>query len=81
MKDTFLRVIQDDLTHLLSNIKTRTFIIWGNKDKTLNVNLTKRFKRHIENSTVKIIWGAGHNPQIDKPTELVNILKECLYAK
>ena len=55
-----------------------TIIIWGDKDSVLDVSQTKIFKKEIPNSTVRIVWGAGHSPHIEKPKAFLDILNEYL---
>lgn len=81
MKDIFLKVISEDLTNVVTTIEIPTYIIWGSKDKILDVSLTKKYKSLIKNCVVRIVWGAGHHPHKDKPDEFLAILQECLYAK
>lgn len=69
LRRTFVNVINEDLTPLLSKIKVPTLVIWGDKDKVLSVQQTKVFKREIKDCLVRIVWGAGHDPHLDKPEE------------
>jgi len=52
--------------------------MWGDRDNVLQVSQTKIFKKEIRGSRVRIVWGAGHNPHIQKPEQLVVILKRNL---
>ena len=78
LKETFVKVVNQDLTHLFNKVKVPTIIIWGDKDSVLDVSQTKVFKKEIPNSTVRIVWGAGHSPHIEKPKAFLDILNEYL---
>jgi len=78
MRDIFKKVVREDLTKHFSKIKSPTYILWGDKDPVLNVSQTKIFKNEIPNSTVRVVWGAGHNPHIEKPNEFMAIIEEIL---
>lgn len=78
LKETFVKVIDQDLSHLFNKIKTPTIIIWGDKDSVLDVSQTKVFKKQIPNSTVRIVWGANHSPHIEKPKVFLEILNEYI---
>lgn len=80
MKDVFLKVIAQDLTHLLSRISCATLIIWGDRDDILDIKLALAFKEKIKGSKVRVVWGAKHHPHIEKPTEFIEILNEELYV-
>ena len=53
------------------NIKNKTLIIWGDKDKAYNFNQIKTLKNNIQNSNLKVIEGCSHNVHLEKP-ELFN---------
>lgn len=81
MKDIFKKVISEDLTHLLGLIQSDSLVVWGSEDKVLNVNNTKVFHQRIPNNIVRIVWGAGHHPHIDKEEVFIEIIEEFLHAK
>lgn len=78
MRKIFVKIVNQDLVSFLPKIKVPTFIMWGDRDNVLQVSQTKIFKKEIRGSRVRIVWGAGHNPHIQKPEQLVVILKEIL---
>jgi len=81
LKDIFLKVIKEDLSNLLPKIQISTYIIWGSKDTILDISLAKNFKQLIKSSKIRVIWGAGHHPYLDKPSEFISVLRECLNAE
>lgn len=78
MRDIFVTIINQDLTHLLSKITVPTFIIWGERDTEVPLFHTKMYKRKIYEATVRIVWEAGHDPHLEKPQEFTEILDEIL---
>ncbi len=78
MREVFVKIVNQDLLHLLPKIKTPTLVIWGDKDPQLDVAYTKIYKSRVKNSLVRIVWGAGHNPHLEKPERFVEVLKERL---
>jgi pimeloyl-ACP methyl ester carboxylesterase len=78
MRKILVKVSNQDLTAFLPKIKVPTFILWGDKDKMLPVAESKEFKKRIEGSKVRIVWGAGHDPHLQKPEQLISILKDIL---
>lgn len=78
MRDIFIKVVNQDLSFLFKKIKIPTLIIWGEKDKVLNVDIAKEFKAGIVNSKTRIVWGAGHDPHLQKSDQFVEILKDEL---
>ncbi len=62
-----------DTTRILE-IKTPTLIIWGKKDKVINVSHAYRFHRDIKNSELRIYDNVGHVPMLENPKQLINDL-------
>jgi len=74
LKETFLKLINEDLTMVLNNIKIPTLVIWGENDKSTPLEMGQIIHKNISNSSLKIINNAGHYPFIDKPKEFKKIL-------
>lgn len=55
-----------------------TLIIWGENDIITNVCVAEEFHRGIMNSKLFFIPSCGHVPQIEKPKEFAEILREFL---
>lgn len=53
----------------LKNIKARTFVLWGDKDRVLDVSSAQVFKNGITNCSVVIMKDCGHLPMIERPEE------------
>lgn len=60
MKETFLKVINEDLKDNLEKINKKTLIIWGDKDSYVPLKDGKLMKEKIKNSELKIIKGGKH---------------------
>jgi len=78
MREIFIKVINEDLTYLLSEIVTPTLLIWGNNDMEVPEWKTKLMKKSIPRVKLRVVWGSGHNPQSEKPKEFMEILTEYL---
>ena len=53
----------------LKNIKNQTLIVWGNKDKSYNLNQVQTLKKNISNSSLIVFEGCAHNIHLEKPEE------------
>ncbi len=52
-------------------IKAPTLLLWGEQDKIMPRTYAETFSQHIAGpTTTKIITGAGHLAELDKPTEV-----------
>ena len=78
LRNTFVKVVNQDLSSLLSEIKAETLIIWGSEDPVLSVSQTKIFKKLIPKSKVRIVWSASHSPHIEKPESFFETISQFL---
>jgi pimeloyl-ACP methyl ester carboxylesterase len=62
----------------LKNIKNKTLIVWGDKDKSYDINQIKILKRNILNSTLAIFEGCAHNVHLEKVEEFNKQIQEFL---
>ncbi len=75
MRETFLNVVKEDLTPLLSQIKILTLIVWGASDRITPIDCAYLIKKEIPNSVLKIIPNAGHSPHLKAPKRLSEIVE------
>lgn len=78
MKKTYQAIIKEDLTPILGKVKTKTLIIWGEKDKGTPLSYAKIMKQFIPNSTLKVISNAGHFCFLEQPNQFTEILNTFL---
>lgn len=80
MKETLKHIIQEDLAFSLRQIKTKTLIIWGEKDKITPIKDAFLMKEIIRGSKLEILKGTGHTPYLECPEVLsqiiINFVKE-----
>jgi pimeloyl-ACP methyl ester carboxylesterase len=70
MRESFKKIVVEDLSGLLPYIDAPTLIIWGKKDALLPEEMAHYFHRNIKNSKLEFIAESGHSPEIDTPLEL-----------
>jgi pimeloyl-ACP methyl ester carboxylesterase len=71
LKDTFKKIITEDLTGYLEKIKTFTLIIWGEKDKMTPLSDAHLMNKKITNSKLEVLKNIGHSPHRETPKILV----------
>lgn len=79
LRKVLVKVVNENLRHLLPKIKVPTLIIWGDKDINQYVKYAKIMRNEIQDAKLRIVWEAGHNPHVEKPKEFIQILKEELF--
>lgn len=67
LKETFKKIISDDLTLHLRKILIPVFLIWGEKDKITPLWQAKVFKKEIAKSELKIIANSSHFAYLEQP--------------
>jgi pimeloyl-ACP methyl ester carboxylesterase len=78
MRKTLKSVINEDLLPALSQIKTRTLIIWGEKDDMVPLKAAYIFKEKIPNSELKVFPNVKHSPHKQIPEKLVETINNFL---
>ena len=78
MKETIKRVLNEDLLPELSQIKTKTLIVWGAADRMVPLKYAYIFKEKIADSELEIIPKIGHSPHLEVPKKLSEIVLKFL---
>ncbi len=71
MRETYLNVINEDISGLFSQIKIPTVIIWGEKDDITPITDAYFINREIKDSKLEILPGIGHRIRKEAPEILV----------
>lgn len=78
LRETFKKTIEEDLAPLLSQIKVKTLILWGDKDEVTLLSDAHLMKEKIENSKLEIMEGIGHTPYLENPELLSRKILEFI---
>lgn len=78
MKETFKKVVNEDLSYDARYISKPTIIFWGSKDKDTKLYMAKRLNKLVIGSKLFIAHNAGHFSFLDKPQEFLIILDSFL---
>jgi abhydrolase domain-containing protein 6 len=71
---TMNEIIPDifSLEEKLPKIKAPALILWGDKDRIIDISSVPVFEKGLKNSKTVIINNCGHAPMLEKPLETVN---------
>ncbi len=75
---SFNRIVSQNLKRFLPKVRVPTLIVWGEKDKVVNIKNAKLIQSRVSQSRVRVVWEAGHHPHLEKPNDFLNVLKEEL---
>lgn len=78
MKKTLSRVVEEDLFYVLSRIKVKTLIIWGEKDNTTPIAQGYLMKEKIKDSKLEILENVGHTPYLENPELLAKKISDFI---
>ena len=67
-----------DGVEALKNIKNETLIVWGDKDKSYNLEQIKILKKNIKKSKLVIFKNCAHNVHLEKPDQFNSTIKNFL---
>jgi len=65
MRQTMVKVINDNLIDLLSSINAPTLLIWGENDEDTPLYMGKLMEERIKDSGLIVLKGAGHFSYVD----------------
>ncbi len=62
----------------LKSIKNKTLIIWGDRDRSYNLEQVKTLEKNIKNSKLKIFENCAHNVHLEQPDQFNKAIKDFL---
>ena len=62
----------------LKNIKNETLIIWGDRDRSYNLEQVKTLEKNIKNSKLKIFENCAHNIHLEQPDQFNKTIRDFL---
>lgn len=78
MRQTFVRVVNEDLTPYLKDIKASSLLIFGSEDTATPVAMGQVMEREIVDSALIVLDGAGHYSYLDQFGRYMAIVKSFL---
>jgi pimeloyl-ACP methyl ester carboxylesterase len=62
----------------LKNIKNQTLIVWGDQDKSYNLEQIQTLENNIKNSKLVIFKNCAHNVHLEQPDQFNHAIKDFL---
>ncbi len=72
---------RNDVVDLLPQITMPVFILWGDKDRVLDVSGVEVYKHYLPNANVVILKDCGHAPMIERTDETARAYLDFLKAE
>lgn len=78
MRQTLVKVVNEDLTELLPEIKVPSLLIWGTADTATPISDGEAFERLIPDAGLVRIEGAGHFSFLQAPELCIRVIRSFL---
>ena len=78
LRETFLRVIDEDLTPYAQRVQAPTVLIWGDRDPDTPLWQGRRLEELIPDAGLIVFQGAGHFAYLERLTDYLRIVDHFL---
>lgn len=78
MRDTLVKLVNEDLSGLLPLIKRPTLLIWGEKDDSTPLSDAKHMEELLPDAGLVVVKGAGHYCYLEQPLFVYRVLDSFL---
>ncbi|MBO8161381.1 MAG: alpha/beta hydrolase [Thermosipho sp. (in: Bacteria)] len=78
MREILKKVINEDISNILSKINCKTLLIWGKKDKAVPKIVGQKFNELIKESKLVMYENAGHFPYLENFERFISDLNNFL---
>ena len=78
LKDTFVKLIGEDLSVAAAKIAIPTLLIWGDRDTETPLSDGERLSRLIPGAILKTFPDAGHHVHQERPAAIADAIKEFI---
>ena len=78
LRETFLKLIAEDLTQSAKKITVPVLLIWGEDDAKTPLTDGELLSKLISNCVLKVIGGVGHFVHQEKSGEVADLIKDFL---
>jgi pimeloyl-ACP methyl ester carboxylesterase len=80
LRPTFVKLVNEDLTPLLGQIRASTLLIWGDQDDSTPLSDGQTMERLIPDAGLVVLKGAGHFSYLDQPQRFGRVVAHFLAA-
>lgn len=75
LRETMVKLVNEDLTHCLKDIKCPTVLIWGDQDDATPMRDAKIMEKEIPDAGLVVIENAGHFSFLKNPYLVAEVMK------
>ena len=78
MRQTFVKVVNQDLTELYSRFRASTLLIWGDADTETPLWMAKEMEKRIPDAGLVILEGGTHFAYLEQAARFNVIVRQFL---
>ncbi len=78
MKPIFSRVVSEDLTAYLKDVRSKVLLLWGEEDKMTPLRDGEMMKEKMPFAELKVFEGVGHRLPYEKAKEVAELISKFL---
>jgi len=75
LKETFIKVVQQDLAPYARRITASTLLIWGDQDQDAPLWQGQQYEKLIADAGLVVMQGVGHFAYLERPTDFTHIVE------
>lgn len=80
MRKTFVKVINQDLSEMLSQIKASTLLVWGSNDTETPLWMAQKMEKEIPDAGLAVFEGRSHFAFVEESQRFLIILKTFFFG-
>jgi pimeloyl-ACP methyl ester carboxylesterase len=81
LRATFVKIVNENLTPILSSIAAPCLVIWGDRDEETPVWMGKQLAEEIPDSRLCVLPNAGHFAYLDQPQAFLSSVLKFLNSE
>mgnify|MGYP000172408188 CR=1 FL=1 len=81
MRETFVKVVNEDLSAFAARVKPSTLLLWGDQDQDTPLWQAKILEKTIPDAGLVVFSGAGHYSYLDKLPDTIRVMDYFLKQK
>jgi len=78
MRQTLVKVVNEDLSHNFKKIQSPTLLIWGELDDATPLSDAKRMEKEIKDAGLVVFDGCGHYSFLEQPQLFLRVIASFL---
>lgn len=78
MRDTLVKLVNEDLSSILPSVKQPTLLVWGELDDSTPIADAKKMESLLPDAGLVVVKGAGHYCYLEQPNFVFRVLDSFL---